>query len=132
MIDLLIICRDALLHSYLANLSLAIFGKESGMNVEVMFTQEAAVALVNKNYRISPLLEPYLNKIEELKKKFDFPEDLIGLIEKADKTGVKMFTCTIWSVHMGIREKLPKEIDILEISEVLGKIKDAKKILGTF
>ena len=41
MIDLLIICRDAFLNSYIGNLGLAILGKKAGIDVEVMFTRKS-------------------------------------------------------------------------------------------
>lgn len=133
MFDLLITCRDALSNSLLGCVATAILTKkQEGLNVGLMFTQEAVIALAEGKFRLSPLLEPYDQKIETVRKQFNFPQEPVELVRMAKKAGVTVFTCSVWSEMMGLAQDLPEELEIVSVEELMKRISNSKKILGSF
>jgi len=132
MADLLIIIRDAFINSYTGSLASAMLAKQEGLEVEVLFVQEAIVALTEKKFRMSPVLEPYQGKLTEVVKGFGLSTDPVELVGIVKKAGVPLFTCPIWTEYLGIKDHVPEEIEILELPKFMDKIIKAKKILGTF
>ncbi len=132
MADLLIICRDALQHSILGSLATALDNKAKGVDVEVMFTQEALVALVIKEFRFSPLLEPYRKTMEENARKWGFSTDPFELIETCRKAGITMFGCQAWLDLPGIKGELPPGVITIEKEDVPQRVAKARTILGSF
>ena len=132
MADLLIIIRDGLINSYAGSLASAMLAKQDGMDVEVLFVQEAIVALADKNFRMSPALEKYQGKVEDALTGFGLSGNPLEIVKAVKQAGVPMFTCPIWTEQMGVKEKIPEEIEIIDISELMGKIKSAQRIVGTF
>ncbi len=54
--DLLLICRDALENSVIANLLVALEARKTGQEVGVLFTEEALAGLGGGAFSWSPLL----------------------------------------------------------------------------
>ena len=132
MADFLIICRDALQNSILGSLATAMDCKSKGIDVEVMFTQEALAALVTKEFRFSPVLEPYRKTMEENARNWGYSTNPFDLIEACRKAGVTMFGCQAWLDLPGIKGELPQGVVTIEKEDVPQRVANAKTILGSF
>jgi peroxiredoxin family protein len=132
MVDLVIICRDGLVNSYISSLVAAMESKKAGGDVAVVFTQEALYALAEKKFRFSKSLEGMSDKIKDNAKKAGLSADPLDLVKAAKDAGVKMLACPAWSDLLEVRGKLPEELEIPELPELLGIIAGAKQIIGTF
>jgi peroxiredoxin family protein len=132
MVDLVIICRDGLVNSYISSLVAAMESKKAGTDVAVVFTQEALYALAEKKFRFSESLEEISKKIEENAKKVGLSANPLELVKAAKDAGVKLLACPAWSDLLEVRDKLPEELEIPELSELLGIIGGAKQVIGTF
>ncbi|RLG38379.1 MAG: hypothetical protein DRN91_02835 [Candidatus Alkanophagales archaeon] len=130
MADIVVICRDGMVNSYISSLIAAIETKKAGGDVAVIFTQEALVALAERKFRLAPLLEGYKSKIEENAKKLGLAADPVALVKAAKDAGVRLIACPAW---VGLTEiKVPAELETPDVAEVLRIIGEAKKVIGTF
>lgn len=144
--DLLLICRDALENSVLTNLVMAIEVKKEGIDVGVLFTEEALMAIANQavfDWSASLRDRVTRTKVANNAKKLgiqtcDAPTasypavSMKGLVKVAQATGVTLLACPIWAGFLECQEKLPSEITQIDFATFLKTIKAAKKIIGTF
>ena len=141
--DMIFICRDALENSLISNLVMAIEAKKDGINVGVIFTQEALAALAGETFSWSPLLQERGKrlKIAQGAKKMEIPmisardarqTDVWNLVNAAAEAGVALFACPVWQGLLGLEEKLPSQIQKIQLPEALKLLTDARKVIGTF
>ena len=141
--DLLLICRDALGNSVIANLALALDARRRGRRAAVVFTEEALAALAGESFGWSPLFRSRPARItisrgatalgvpvsaERDDRWTDFPR----LLAAAQEAGVELIGCPIWSQILGVHGRLPAEVSILESTEALERLMDERRVIGGF
>ena len=141
--DLLLICRDALGNSVIANLALALDARRRGRRAAVLFTEEALAALAGESFGWSPLFRSRPARItisrgatalgvpvsaERDDRWTDFPR----LLAAAQEAGVELIGCPIWSQILGVHGRLPAEVSILESTEALERLMDERRVIGGF
>lgn len=140
--DLLLICRDGLANSLTSVLLMAMEAKKAGVDVGVIFMQEALRCVAGEGVlRWSPGLTS-----QELRLKFadvaiasNLPItggkgegrelDALALVGQAKEAGVPMFACPLWAGLLGL-DKLPEGITVIESSALLKMLQETKQVIG--
>ena len=142
--DVLLICRDALASSLVANLLMAIEAKKTGLDAGVLFTGENVAALAGGGWSWPRELagqEMRLRMADEAEN-MGIPTmggkgegrqiDIRRLLEKARETGVQLFACAAWAQLSGISGKLPVGVAEINPDLALKMIMEAQVVLGSF
>lgn len=134
MTDMLMWCCEGSYSSIGTNLFLASQLKSSGVDVVVLFDGEALVALAENNfgYEPNPLLKNYAKTIEENMKAMGMPTEPEAHFKAAIEAKVPMYACGGWAGFLGVAQKLPAGITVLDIPDVVKLIAESKKISGGF
>jgi peroxiredoxin family protein len=106
--------------------------KTLGQDVAVFFDWEALVALVEKKLAPAPILMPYAATMMENMPKMGFPADPMEFLKGAKAAGVPLYTCAVTAGLLGIADKLPPEIEAMEMPSVMKLLAEAKKVIGGF
>jgi hypothetical protein len=131
--DVLIIAKDGSLNSILTNVLLAMDAKKAGVDVGVLFSQEALAALMDRKfYEMPEGLKKHSKEIAEnasaaglaLPKE---PADVVGLAATA---GIPMFACPAWGPLLGVAGKIPSQITPLDVPTTLKEIGAAGKVIA--
>ena len=141
--DLLLICRDGLENSIIANLVLAMEAKKAGMEAAVLFTEEALAGLGGGALAWSPLLADRDTRMTVAKKATEKGIPVIGKLDKretdirplakaAKEAGVGLFACPVWSDLLDLRGKLPAEVQEIDLPMAFKLLSGAKKVIGSF
>ena len=130
--DIFVISKDGEKQSIIANLATSIALKQAGLDVVLMFTQEAMVALAAENFEFRGLLEGYSGVIEKTITEMGFPAEPLKLLEMACSLGIRVITCPIWARVAESKNEIPSGIEIVEMEELFGFISRADKIMGSF
>ncbi|TXT63815.1 MAG: hypothetical protein BAJALOKI3v1_310044 [Promethearchaeota archaeon] len=133
MVKTLLICKDGTLNSYLSSLVIAMSTKKNGGDVAIVFMQGGLSALLNKEFRFSPELESYSADIKENAAMMGVPSDPFKLIEEAKDMGIPLYACQAWMKLLGGKPPkfaIPKELQKLELSELVVEIEKAKKVVS--
>ena len=104
--------------------------KKLGVDVAIFFQGEAIAALAEGKCEWSPALAKYATTIEENMKKMGFPSEPADYLKMCKAAGVPLYGSGGWSDLLGVREKLPPEIQVLEIPEAEKLIAEARNIIG--
>ena len=142
--DILFICRDALGSSIVTNLALAIEAKKGGMDVGVLFTEEALVAAADGVFR-------WPQELTGQEMRWKMADNAMGVgipttggssqarqidahasVTKAKEGGVTMFASPIWVTLLGLSGKLPEGINEISRADELKMLKNVKTIIGSF
>ncbi len=142
--DILFICRDALGSSITTNLALAIEAKKSGMDVGVLFTEEALAAANDGVFH-------WPQELTGPEMRYKMADNAAGAglltkggsgqgrqidaqasVTKAKENGVTMFASPIWVTLLGLSGKLLEGIDEITLADELKMLKDVKTIIGSF
>ena len=143
MIDVLLICRDALENSVIANLVMAMEVQKVGREASVLFTEEALAGLGGGAFAWSPLLADRDTRMTVAKKakekgipvisSLDSREtDLKPLLRAAKAAGVGLFACPVWTDLQSLQGKLPAEVQEIDLPRALTFLSEAKRVIGTF
>lgn len=141
--DILLICRDALENSVIANLVLAMEARKAGMEAGVLFTEEALAGLGGGAFAWSPLLADRDTRMTVAKKATDKGITVISSLDKretdlkpltkaAKEAGVGLFACPTWSDLLDLRGKLPAEMQEIDLPMAFKLLSGAKKVIGSF
>ncbi|MDP2954323.1 MAG: hypothetical protein Q8O76_13535 [Chloroflexota bacterium] len=141
--DLLMICRDALENSVMANLLLAMEAKKAGKESGVLFTQEALAALGGGAFAWSRLLADRDTRMTVAKKakekgipvlssRDSRETDLKPLLKAAKEAGVGLYACPTWSELLDLKGKLPPEVKEIDLPSSLKLISEAKRVIGSY
>lgn len=141
--DLLLICRDGLANSLTSVLLTAMEAKRAGIDVGVVFTQEALRCVAGEGVlRWSPGLtgQELRLRIADAAIARNLPItggkgegrelDALALVGQAKEAGVPMFACPLWTGLLGL-DKLPEGITVVEPSALVKTLQGAKKVIGT-
>jgi hypothetical protein len=131
MAELLIWQTDGYFHSMSNALFDALQLKGRGVDVAVLFAQAAVAALAENKFETCPALAKYATTINENLKKMGFPTDVMDYVKQAKSAGIPLYAGG-WCDLLGVRGKLPPEIQEIEIPEAEKLMAEAKRIIGRF
>ena len=121
-------------NGYLNSMTTALFTaaqlKGMGVDVAVLFDEEAIAALAEQKFDVAPPLAKYATTIIENVKKMGLPTDTMDYVKQCKAAGVPLYACAGWCDFLGVREKLPPEIQAMEIPDVMKLTAEAKRIIG--
>jgi len=141
--DLLLICRDALASSLVDNLLLAIEAKKNGAEAAVLFTQEALAGISGDGTfgwprELSGQERRY--RVADTAAKLELPImgsgqarqlDYRQVLEKAQQADVPMYASSTWVEFLGLNDRLPAGISVIESPALLKMVMDVKTIIGS-
>jgi peroxiredoxin family protein len=133
MVEIVIICKDGTINSYLSSLVIAINEKKKGRDISVVFMQEGLVALIDKKFRYAPSLKSYIKEIEKNANTMGVPTNPFELIKEAKKLGVPLYACQAWMKLLGGKPPklaVPEGLDKLELSELVDLLAKANKVFS--
>ena len=132
MYDLLLVCKEPYSNSLFGCIGTAVVStQQEKLKTALMLTQDAVIALAEKKFTLSPVLENYADNLSAIYKQFEFPEDPAEMIAMAVNEGVKVFTCEIWA-SLTSPGSLPPALEIIPVTELIKIIAETSKILGSF
>lgn len=131
MAELLIWQTDGYFHSMSNALFDALQLKRLGVDVAVLFAQAAVAALAEKKFDTSPPLAKYTTTINENLKKMGFSTDVMDYLKQAKSAGIPLYAGG-WCDLLGVRGKLPPEIQEIQITQAEKLMAEAKRIIGRF
>jgi len=140
---MILICRDAVENSVVANVAMALEAKKAGQDVGILFTEEALAALAGQSFGWSPLFQNRDARIkisrnatamgvEIANEKDNRWTDISRLLTSASKAGIKLIACPIWSKILAVDGNLPPQITAISSADLLKELKKAKIIIGGF
>ena len=127
MAETLIMCSSGTQTSINGARFTAIQLQAKGIDVAVEFGQEALVAFAEKVFTISTLLSTYADKYLTNAKAMGFPTDPMATLGLAKQLGVRIYTAQPWIQVLDIGDKLPEEIEVLSLDNMIELIADAKR-----
>jgi predicted peroxiredoxin len=104
--------------------------KKQGTDVAVVFDEAAIRALAEGNFSPSPEVADMFSTIGENVQKTGWPMDPMDYVKHAESAGVKMYACGAWCDFLGVRGKLPAQVQVLEVPDVVKLLGEAKRIAG--
>jgi hypothetical protein len=96
----------------------------------VFLEWRALVAFVEKNFKYSSPVAKYATVIEENAKTMGLSTDLMALLKAVKGAGIPIYGCAVEAALSGVRDKVPSEIELLEMADLSKPIVEAKKIIG--
>lgn len=140
--DIIFILRDALASSVVGTLLAALEAKEEGLDVGVLFTQEALAAAARGSFtwpremsgqdvryaladRGKALGLPVLGRSDSRQL------DPKGLIARAREKGVPLYGCPWWSNLLGLDGQLPAGFQAIDSKTALRLLREARRVIGT-
>lgn len=111
-------------------LAIAIQLRGQGMDVAVLFDEAAIRALAEGKFDPSPELADRFAAIAENVQRAGWPVNPMEYVNQAQSAGVKLYGCGGWCDFLGVRDKVPPQIQILEIPDVVQLVGEAKRIAG--
>jgi peroxiredoxin family protein len=105
--------------------------KGQGVDVAVLFVQEALVALAEGKFGPSPLMARYAETMIENQKKLGMPTDPMENLNRAKSAGVPIYACGGWAAILGVRDQLPAEMEVIPLLPDITKLfTEAKKVIS--
>lgn len=104
--------------------------KSLGIDVAVVFDEASIAALAERKFEVSPPLAKYATTIEENLKKMGYSVDAMDYLKQVKSAGVPLYACAAWCDFLGVRGKLPPEIQVIESPEIMKLVAEAKRIIG--
>jgi len=129
MTDTLIFCGQGYSNSLFVSLGLAMASKLQGADVAVFFSQGAMVAFAEERFEPAPLLSPYAEAMAEEMKKLGFSADPVEMLKMAKGAGVTIYGCGTSARSFGIADRLPPEMELLEMGDPHSPLMEAKKVI---
>lgn len=141
--DIILICRDALENSVVANVAMALEAKKAGQDAGILFTEEALAALVGQSFSWSPLFQNRDARIkisrnatamgvEIANDKDNRWTDISRLLTSAGEAGIKLMACPIWSQILAVDGNLPPQLHSIDSTTLLKEFEQAKIVIGGF
>ncbi len=140
---LVFICKDGHANSLLSNLVMAMEAKKGGADVGVMFTEEALAALTVGTFLWPVGLHGSAIRwtAADAAKAMGLPImgrgqgrqiDAVNIVGQAEKAGLAMFACPLWTKLLNVGDKLPKGIKQIDMPAALKKLSEANQVIGNF
>jgi predicted peroxiredoxin len=118
--------------SIIPSLFMAMRFKSKGKDVAVLFEWRALIAFAEKKFEYSPSLAEYKHGIDEKAGKMGLPTDPMDYLKGAKAAGVLITGCGPAAVFSEIADKLPPEIQVVEMQDITKPFLEAKKIISGF
>ena len=125
--DIIIICKEGTVNSYMSGLVVAINAKKNGEDVAVVFMQEGLIALAKRRFRWLPIIEEDADKIKENADKMGVPADPIKLVKRAKDAGVPLYACYAWVKLTKIQ--IPEGLEKIELKDLVKAMSRAKQVI---
>lgn len=144
MAEMVFVCRDGLASSYVGNLLVAMEAKKAGVDVSVLFAEEALAPISGGVLNWPPGLagQEMRYKMADNAKAMGIPTkggkgdgrqiDARGMIAAAKDAGVPMYACPAWAGLLGLQGKLPEGITEIDIPGMLKMLTETKQVIGGF
>lgn len=140
--DMLFILRDALASSLMGSLLMALKARQAGLEVGVLFTQEALAAaaggvfewpreLAGQEMRLGLADRGAGAGLPRMGSGQGRQLDVKGLIAEARHAGVVLYACPIWASLLDVGGKLPDGFQAPDEGAVVKLLQEAKKVIGT-
>jgi len=129
MAETLIFCAQGYANSISVSLGLANMFKGQGVDVAVLFSMEALVAFAERRFVFSPLVAKYAETVIENTEKMGMSTDPMETLKRAKGAGGRIYACGFWADLLGVRDKLPPDMEIVEIADMLKLFTEAKKVV---
>ena len=130
MAEVLIIQCNGYLNSLVTGLFYALQLKGLGVDVAVVFDQAAVAALAQRKFDVAPPLAKYATTIMANVKKMGYSVDAMDYVKQCKAAGVPMYACEAWCEFLGVRGKLPPEIEVKGIAWDMKLVAESKRIIG--
>lgn len=130
MAEVLIWQSDGYLNSIATALFTAAQLKGLGVDVAVAFHGAAIAALAQKKFDLSPALAKYAATIFGSLNKMGMSADPMDYLKHCKSAGIPLYACGEWCDFLGLRAKMPPEIQVVENPEGIKLVAEAKKIIG--
>jgi hypothetical protein len=140
--DLLLIIRDALASSLAGALLTAVQAREAGQTVGVLLTQEALEAAARGSFSWPRELSGQAIRlgIAERASQQGLPLlgrgagrqlDARGLLSHAERAGVELYACPVWTTLLGLADELPQGLRRLDGSALIELIRNSGRVVGS-
>ena len=106
--------------------------KGGGADVAVFFEWGALIAFAERKFEFSPSVARYAATMEENAKKMGLATDPMDNLKTAKAAGIPTYGCAVEAALLGIREKVPPEIQLMELPDSTKLLAEAKKVIGGF
>ena len=130
MAEVLILQANGYWNSMGTALFTAVQLKGMGVDIAILFNEAAIAALAENKFDMSPPLAKYTATIKENMKKMGLSTDIMDFVKLAKSAGVPLYACAFWPDFLGVRGKLPPEIQAMEMVGMMKLIAEAKRIIG--
>lgn len=131
MADTVIVCATGSSNSIVGSLFMATALKGAGVDVAVLFVQEALIALAEGKFGPSPLMARYAETMFENQKKLGMPTDPRENLKRAKGAGVPVYACSGWAAILGVSDQLPAETEVIPVLPDITKLlAEAKKVIS--
>lgn len=130
--EMLLWCCGGSTSSIGTNLFVGTQLKGAGVDIAILFDTEALAALAERKfgYESTPLLKPYEATIPKNMKAMGLSSEVMEHLRAAAAAGVPMYACAGWAGFLGVATKLPGEIKLMAIPDVVKLLAQAKRIVG--
>lgn len=129
MAETLILCDQGASNTIGSSLSVATMLKGEGVDVAVLFAMEALIAFAERRFGLPPLMATYAETMIENAKKMGMPIDTMEMLNMAKGAGVPVYACGGWTDMLGVRDKLPPEMEVVEMADTVKLMAEAKKVI---
>jgi hypothetical protein len=85
---------------------------------------------VENDFKYSSPVAKYAAIIEGNAKKMGLDTDPMALLKAVKAAGIPVYSCAVEAALSGVRDKVPPEIELLELADLTRPIVEAKKIIG--
>lgn len=130
MAETLVRCTEGTMNAIYDNLLLAAMLKGLGVDVAVLFFPEALLCLAERKFPLPPLLSTYSETAVDNMRKMGLTTSPMEALKMAKDAGVTVYACGTCADVFAVRDKLPAEMEILEMDDVVKLIAEAKKVIG--
>ncbi|MBM4334844.1 MAG: hypothetical protein FJ108_02890 [Deltaproteobacteria bacterium] len=140
--DLLLIIRDALASSLAGALLTALQAREAGRTVAVLLTQEALEAAARGSFgwprelsgptiRLGIADRAAAQGLPLLGRGAGRQLDAKGLFSRAERAGVELYACPVWTTLLGLEESLPPGMRRLDGRALIDLLRNAGRVIGS-
>lgn len=140
--DLLLIVRDALASSLAGALLTAIHARQAGQTVAVLFTQEALEAVARGSFswprelsgpaiRLGIADRAAAQGLPLLGRGAGRQLDAKALPSQAQRAGVELYACPVWTTLLGLEDALPPGLRRLDGRALIDLLRNAGQVIGS-
>jgi len=130
MAETIAICSRGTRTAIASSLYTGIMLKGQGVDIAVFFTQEAVVPFLERKFDRPPLLEKYAETIDKNREKTGLTSDVMEMLKMAKGAGVPVYICGIWADLLDARDKLPEEMEVIEMNDGAKLLAEAQRHIG--